>query len=764
MKLKILAALALALCAASAAAFEPFTIKDIRIEGIQRTEAGTVFSYLPVKVGDKMDDQKADASIRALFATGFFRDVSLAQDRDVLVVRVHERPAIASVEINGVKDFSKDQLRDNMKFVGLVQGRIFDKSALEKATQQLKREYTAKGKYAVAVNTVVTPLERNRVAIAFNVTEGEVSRIKQINIIGARAYGEDELQDMMKLSTPDWLSWITSSDKYSKPKLAADLETLRSYYLDTGYLEFAIDSTEVSISPDKKDIYITINITEGPKYTVTDVKVAGPDKILPHDEMRKLISVKPGDVFSRKELTESNKRISDRLGNDGYAFANINAVPDIDKEKHTVAFTFTFDPGQRVYVRRLNVSGNSKTDDEVIRREFRQLEGAWFDTGKAKKSKQRVDRLDYFSEVNIETPAVQGTTDQVDVNVAVKEKSTGNFSVGAGVSSGEGLILSASVSQANVFGTGNFLSTQVNTSRINRIASVSYTNPYYTDDGVSRGFDIYKRTTNTINTNIMAPYTVSTNGAGVRFGVPIADEQNILYGLAYENTTIGLTNVSPQRFFDYVNTFGTTTINYVGTVGWSHDSRDSAIYTTEGWMNSVTLETGLPEPAALHYYKLMVQNQWFYPVSQSTTLMINNNLGTGNGYGGKPLPFFKYFYGGGPGSVRGYDPGSLGPTDTTGLATGGNQMFTLSGELLFPVPGMAKEKSIRMSGFVDAGAIYGPIIQNIQPQSLGMHYSTGVALTWLSPVGPLKISLAYPLHTQPGDKLQKFQFTLGSLF
>lgn len=764
MKLKTLVVLSALLYAASAAAIEPFIIKDIRVEGIQRTEAGTVFSYLPVKVGDRMDDDKADASIHALFATGFFKDVMLERDHDVLVVSVHERPAIASVEINGVKDFSKDQLRDNMKFVGLVQGRIFDRSALEKAEQQLKREYTARGKYSVSVNTVVTPLVRNRVAIVFNVVEGEESKIRQINIIGSHAYSEDELRGLFKLTTPTAFSWITSSDKYSKPKLSADLETLRSYYLDSGYLEFSIDSTQVSISPDKEKIYITINITEGPKYTVSDVKVAGPEKILPHDEMRKLISVHPGDVFSRKALTESNKRISDRLGSDGYAFANVNAIPEIDKEKHTVAFTFVVDPEQRVYVRRINVSGNTKTNDEVIRREFRQLEGAWFDTSKAQKSKQRVDKLDFFSEVNIETPAVQGTSDQVDVNVAVKEKSTGNFSVGAGVASGEGLILTAAVTQANIFGTGNYVSTQVNTSKINRVASVSYTNPYYTDDGVSRGFDVYKRDSTTLKTNIIAPYTLSTFGGGVRFGVPVSDDQSIRYGLAYENSTIGLTSTSPSRFYDYVNTFGYTTENYMGTIGWGRDSRDSAIYTTSGMVQNITLEAGLPVQNTLHYYKLMMQNQWFYPTSQSTTLMLNNDMGYGNGYGGKPMPFFKNYYGGGTGSVRGYEQNSLGPVDQTGLAMGGNKMFTLSAELLFPVPGMPKEQSVRMSAFVDGGGIWGPIIQSTVPQSLGMRYSAGLAFTWISPVGPLKLSLGYPLNKQPGDKLQKFQFTLGQLF
>ena len=766
MNSRLLAFLLFALLAVPAAAFEPFIIKDIRIDGIQRTEPGTVFSYLPVKVGDTMDDAKADASIKALFATGFFKDVSLARDHNVLVIDVKERPAIASVEINGVKSssFSKDQLRDNMKYVGLVQGRIFGQSALDEATQQLKNAYTAKGKYGVQVSSVVKSLPRNRVAITFNVVESAASQIRQINIIGAHAFSEQKLLDQLSLGTPTWFSWFTGSDDYSKPKLAGDIEKLRSFYFDQGYLEFSVDYTRVSISPDKKDIYITYNITEGPKYTISKVDVAGPEKIISHAEMRKLISVKPGDVFSRKQVTESTKRISDRLGTEGYAFANVNAVPDVDKERHQVGFTFTVDPGQRVYVRHINISGNDRTKDLVIRREFRQLEGAWFDTGKVKNSKQHVDKLDYFSEVDIETPPVQGTNDQVDVNVAVKEKSTGQFSVGAGVSSGIGLILSASVSQANIFGTGNYLATQVNTSRVNRVISVSYTNPYYTDDGVSRGFDVYKRNFDTAGMTLVSQYTTHTNGADVHYGIPISDDQSINYGLGYEDTTIGVTPLSPQRFYDYIRTFGSTTHTYMGTLGWSRHSRDSATYTTDGMMQSVNLEVGLPQTTALHYYRLMINNQFFYPLTKDLTLMFNNSIGIGGGYDGKPLPFFKYFYGGGPGSVRGHYPGSLGPRDSTGLATGGDRSFVLSGELMFPVPGMAEEKSVRMSTFVDAGAIYGPVIQSTYPQSLGMHYSTGLALTWISPMGPLKISLGYPIHPQPGDNLQKFQLTIGNMF
>ncbi len=759
MKLKILAALIPLLYATSAAAIDPFVVKDIRVEGIQRTEAGTVFSYLPVKVGDTLDDEHAATAIRALFATGFFKDVRLEVEQGVLIVLVRERPAIASVEIEGVKDFPKDQLRDNLKFVGLAEGRIFDRSVLDKAEQELKRQYVARGKYGVAVKATVTEMERNRVAISFNVEEGKVSKIRQINIIGNHAYSEAELRDMMKLDTPGWLGWFGSNDQYSKQKLSADLETIRSFYLDAGYLEFSIDSTQVSISPDKKDIYITINLAEGAKYTISDIKFAGPESILPHEQMRKLVTVKPGDTFSRKELTASTTKIGDRLGDDGYAFANVSAVPDLDKEKHLAAFTFMVDPGQRVYVRRINIAGNTKTRDTVIRREFRQMESGWFSASKVKKSKQKVDRLDFFSEVNIETPPVHGTNDQLDVSLAVKEKATGDFSIGAGISSGEGMVLTASVTERNLFGSGNYLSTQVNTSKVNKVYSVSYTNPYYTDDGMSRGFDLYKRNVDSTSTAV-SQYLSSTLGAGLRFGVPISDDETIHYGLSAEQTKLSLTPTSSQRFVDYVNIFGTSTTNLVGTVGWSHDSRDSVIYTTEGIVQHAFTEIALPV-SKQRYYKLTYQQQWFRPVSREVTLMLNGEGGIGNGYGGKPLPFFKNFYAGGPGSVRGFEPSSLGPRDSYNNALGGTKRIVGNAELLFPMPGMSKEKSVRLSAFVDAGAVYG---QGDLTGTSGLRYSAGMAFAWMSPIGPLKISYGKPLNQRPDDKLQKFQFTLGSIF
>ncbi|MFA6902361.1 MAG: outer membrane protein assembly factor BamA [Gallionellaceae bacterium] len=552
---------------------------------------------------------------------------------------------------------------------------------------------------------------------------------------------------------------MSSNDQYSKQKLSADLEVIRSFYLDGGYLEFLIDSTQVSISPDKKDIYITINVTEGPKYTVSDIKLLAPETILPHAEMRKLIMLQAGDVFSRSKLTESQKNVSDRLGDDGYAFANVSAVPELDKVKHEVAFTFVADPGQRVYVRHINVLGNTKTRDEVVRREFRQMEGAWFATKKIQKSKQRVDRLDFFSEVNLETPPVQSTKDQVDLNVSVKEKPTGSFNVGAGVSSSQGLVLTAGITQSNLFGTGKQLSTQVNTSQSNQVYSISYTNPYYTDDGVSRGFDLYQRNLDTTTTSI-SPYKSYTSGGGVRFGLPIGEDETMHYGLSVEQSTYELTTSSPTQFLTYVSTFGSTTSNLLGTVGWTRDSRNSAIYPTEGKVQRAFMEVTLPA-SDQRYYKLTYQHQKFIPLSQDFTWLLNGEAGVAGGYGDKPLPFFKNFYAGGVGSVRGYEPNSIGPRDSLGAYLGGDRRALLNTELLFPMPG-SKDKSVRLSGFVDGGIIYG--VPTEIPGSDGPRYSTGFALTWVSPIGPLKLSYAWPLQEQVGDKLQRFQFTLGQIF
>ncbi|MDP2784148.1 MAG: outer membrane protein assembly factor BamA [Sulfurimicrobium sp.] len=762
---KIIPLLISTLYATSALALDPFVVKDIRVEGIQRTEAGTVFSYLPVKVGETLDDEKVAAAVKALYATGFFKDVRLETENGVLVVTLQERPAIAQVDISGAKEFTKEQLKDGLKAAGLAESKIFDKALLERAEQELKRQYLSRGKYAVTITTTVTPLERNRVAIGFDISEGEIAKIKQINIVGNEVVPEKELLGQFVLSTSGWMSWYSKNDQYSKQKLAADLESLRSYYLNRGYLEFNIESTQVSISPDKQGIYITINLHEGTKYTISDVKLAG-EMLLPEDELRKLIMVKPGDTFSRERLTESSKAISDRLGNDGYAFANINAVPEVDKQKGTVAFTFFVDPGRRIYVRRINVAGNTKTRDEVVRREMRQAEGGWYAADKINRSRERLQRLGYFSDVNVETPAVAGTTDQVDLNYSVTEKPTGSIMAGAGFSSSQGLVLSGSISQQNVFGSGNHLALQVNSGSINKVYSLSFTDPYFTDDGVSRGFDVYQRKVNTTSLNTVSSYSTSTLGGGIRFGIPLNEKDSVSLGLALEKIDISLTEDASQRYKDYVNQFGNTAYTARADMGWARDTRDSLTYPTAGSLQRVYGEVGVPG-LDIEYYKLSYQHQYLQTFAKNYTLLLNGEAGMAGGLSGKPLPFFKNFYAGGISSVRGYRTSSLGPQDVNGNSLGGTKRLVGSAELMFPFPGLTTDKSVRLGVFVDGGSAFGPddIYGRYSKVSFtDMRFSSGVSLSWFSPIGPLKFSLAKPLNQKEGDRTESFQFQMGTMF
>lgn len=747
-------------CAIGAQAIEPFLVKDIRVEGIQRIEAGTVFSYLPVRVGDELDSDRAAAAIKALYATGFFSDVRLERDGDLLIVAVQERPAIGEININGSKEFKAEELKESLKQIGLAESRIYDKSLLDKAEKELKRQYLSRGKYAAEVNSTVTPLERNRVAIALNIDEGDVARIRGINIIGNQAYKEKKLLDLFTLTTPGFTTWFSKNDQYSKQKLSGDIENLRSFYFNQGYLEFNIDSTQVQISPDKQNIYITVNIVEGPKYKVSDVKVAG-NLILPESEIRKMISVQPGEFFSREELTASTKRIGDTLANDGYSFSNINAAPELDKEKKTVAFTFQIDPGRRVYVRRINITGNVKTRDEVVRREMRQVEGGWLSAEKVNRSRERVDKLGFFSEVTIETPAVSGTNDQVDVNLNVVERSTGSIQVGAGYSDIDKLVLQGSVSQSNVFGTGNQVSAHVNSGKTNRAYVLSYTNPYYTVDGVSRGFDLYHRINDTTQLSNVDHYKIKTTGAGVRYGIPITETDTVNFGLAYEQTRISLVNDSPQRYLDYVTEFGENNSTVKGDIGWARDTRNSFFYPTKGNYQRIYGEFGLPG-GDLNYYKLNYQHQWFIPVSSAFTLLLNGEVGYGGGYrNSRELPFFKNFYAGGVSSVRGFATSSLGPKDNADRSLGGDRRMVGGMELFFPLPGVKDEKSVRLSVFADAGNVYG----RGEKFALGeLRYSTGIALSWFSPVGPLKLSYGFPIRSKPEDKIERFQFLLGTVF
>jgi outer membrane protein insertion porin family len=767
MKKNLLAGLIAALFMSGASAFEPFTIKDIRIEGIQRTEAGTVFSYLPVKVGDTMTNEKSSQAIKALFATGFFKDVRMEVEGDVLVIALEERAAIYTIDFVGLKEFDKDQLKKALRDNGIAEGRIFDRATLERAEQELKRQYLSRGKYAVTITTTITPLERNRVAINFNVEEGDAASIKQINLVGATVFKESDLLALFQLRTPNWISWYTKSDQYSRQKLAADLESLRSYYLNRGYLEFNIESTQVSISPDKKDIYITVSVVEGERYAVSSVKLAG-DLLLTEEELRKLVKVKPGEAFSREKLNESIKAISDRLGAQGYAFANVNAAPELDKEKRQVAFTIFVDPGKRVYVRRINVTGNTKTRDEVIRQEMRQIEGAWYDADKVQLSKQRVDKTNYFGEVNVETPPVPGTTDQVDVNIGVTEKNTGSISLGAGASSSEGLILSGSISQANLFGSGKFASLSVNTGKINRTLAFSYTNPYFTVDGISQGFDVYHRRTDPTNgSNInVAAYKSESTGGGVRWAFPIGEKQTLSIGPSIDHTSLEMLSDTPQRYKDFVAKNGDSNTTTLATLGWASDGRDSILYPTKGTLQRAGIEVSTPL-GDLQFYRMTYQFQRFVPLGKDLTLFVSGDAGYGKGYGGDDLPFYKNFYAGGMGSIRGYETASLGPRDTVnGVPTddrlGGNRKIAGTVEVLFPMPGLGLDKSLRMGVFIDAAQIWGE--ESNSKETGPIRFSTGLSALWSSPMGPLKFSVGTPLNKQDGDKLQAFQFQMGQTF
>ncbi|MCM8594331.1 outer membrane protein assembly factor BamA [Accumulibacter sp.] len=775
MKKNLLAGLVATLFACGAAAVEPFTVRDIRLEGVQRVEAGTVFSYLPIKVGETMNDEKAAQAIKALFATGFFKDVRIETEGDVVIVVLQERPAIAQIDFVGLKEFDKDQLIKGLKEVGVAVSRTFDRATLERAEQELKRQYLARGLYAATITTTITPLERNRVAINFNIDEGDVAKIQQINIVGAQAFREKDLLAILQQRTPNWISWYTKSDQYSKQKLSADLETLRSYYLDRGYLEFSIESTQVSITPDKKEIYITISINEGERYVVSSVKLAG-DLTLPEEEFRKAVKIKPGDVFSREKLNESTKAITDKLGAQGYAFANVNASPELDKEKRLVAFTILVDPGKRTYVRRINVTGNTKTRDEVIRQEMRQMEGGWYDAEKVTASRERIDRTGYFGEVTVETPPVPGTIDLIDVNVNVTEKSTGSISIGAGYSSAEKVILSGSISQSNIFGSGKFLALQVNTGKLNRTLGINYTNPYFTVDGISQGFDAYARKLNP--TSLGYAFQTESYGGGIRFGYPIAEKQTLNFGLAVDQTTIDITPITaatPIQYINFVNQHGNSNVTVPATIAWVSDTRNSSVFPTSGGTQRAGVELAIPG-ADLTYYKLTYRNEQYFSITKDMVLMLMGELGYADGLQGQSVPFYKNFYAGGIGSVRGYQTASLGPVDPLYPDTylGGTSKAVFNAELLMAIPGF--DKSVRVGPFFDAGNVftkdYSYTDRNGKKVTIagytfadhGMAMSAGIAAVWVSPLGPLKFSFGQPINEVSTAKLQKFQFQMGTTF
>ena len=750
--------LAAAISGMSAWAVEPFKLKDIRVEGLQRIESGTVFASLPFRVGDMYNDESGAAAIRALFALGLFKDVRLDAQGDVLVVIVEERPSISEVEWVGLKEFDKDVLVKALKEVGISEGRPFDKALADKAEQELKRQYITRSLYGAEVVTTVTPVDRNRVKLTFTVSEGGPSKIKEIRITGNQNFSEGTLKDQFNLDVGGWLSWYTKSDRYSRTKLNADLEALRSYYLSRGFLEFRIDSTQVAISPDKQDISVAINVTEGERFVVSGVKLEG-NYLGKEDEFKALVKIGLGQPYNAETVAETNKAFTDYFGKFGFAFARVDARPEIDRLTNRVNFVLIAEPSRRAYVRRINVAGNNRTRDEVVRREFRQLESAWYDGDKIKLSRDRVDRLGFFTEVNIDTQEVPATTDQVDLTVNVVEKPTGSVSLGAGFSSTEKVALSFGIRQENAFGSGNYLATEINTSKYNRTIVISTTDPYFTPEGISRTIDVFHRTTRPYLGDLNA-YSLVSSGAGTRFGVPFSEIDTVYFGVNLEQTSIRPGNNLPNAYVEYMQQFGYTSTSLPLTIGWARDGRDSALVPTRGILQR--FNSDLSASGDARYVRTNYQIQQYTPLTKKYTLALNADLGWGQGLSNRPYPLFKNYFVGGLGSVRGFQQSTLGPSDSTNsLYLGGPKKIVLNAELMAPFPGAGNDRTLRLFAFTDVGRAFG---ENEKIDFGQLRSSIGVGLSWISPMGPLRFSYALPMKRQVTDKIQRLQFQIGTSF
>jgi outer membrane protein insertion porin family len=760
--LRLLALTGMLGASAAAWAVDPFTLKDIRIEGLQRTEAGTVFAALPFRVGDTYTDDKGVAALRALFATGLFKDVRIEIEGQVTIVVVQERSIIASVDFTGTHEFDRETLIKALKDIGVGEGQPFDRALADRAEQELKRQYLGRSLYGAEVVTTITPIERNRVNVTFAVSEGHIARIRDIHITGNHAFSEGTLLGQLDLTTGGMMTWYTKSDRYSRTKLNADLETLRSYYLNRGYLEFQVESTQVAISADKQDISVTINLREGQRYVVTGVQLSG-EYLGKENEFKSLVTIQPGEPYRAEDIANTTRAFAERFGFFGYAFARVDAEPQIDRLTGRVTVVLNADPGRRVYVRRVHVAGNTKTRDEVIRREFRQFESAWYDGQRIRLSRDRVDRLGYFGEVDVETSEVPGTQDQVDLTMSVKEKATGSLMLGANFSTSEKLSFSASIKQDNIFGSGNYLGLELNTSKFSRTVVLSTVDPYFTNDGISRSIDLYYRTNKPINSQGES-YELVTPGAAVRFGVPFSDFDTVFFGGGVESTRLKFSSPSslPENYFRYQEDFGRKSTSFPLTLGWQRDGRDSALSPNNGRYQRLNVEWGVAGDT--RYLRSNYQYQQYFPLSKKLTLGLNGEFGYGKGLQGHKYPIFKNFFGGGLGTVRAFDQNSLGPIDVTGAYIGGNRRLNLNAELYVPFPGVGNDRTLRIFGYLDAGNVWGEGESLADTPANPIRASTGVGLSWISPVGPLKMSYGKPLRYAPTDRIQRFQFQIGTAF
>ena len=742
-----------------------FTIKDIRLEGLQTVDPGTVFASLPFRTGDTYTDDQGSTAIRALYALGLFQDVRLDTQGDVVVIGVRERSRLQEITFDGLVEFKSDAMLRLLKDVGVAADLPFDKALVERAEQEIKRQYLNRSLYAVQVISTVTPVANNRVNLHMQVIEGDVAKIRELHIVGAKAFKEATLLDELDQNTGTWLSWYTKSDRYSQAKLSGDLERLRAFYLTRGYLEFSVDSTQVAISPDKDRVAITLNITEGQRYVVSGVKLEG-DFLGRDDAFASRVKVQVGQPYNVDEVTQTVEAFRDYYGEFGYAFARVQADPQVNRETGQVVMMLRGVPQQRVYVRRIEIAGNNTTRDAVIRREFRQMESAWYDGKRIRQSRDRVDRLGFFTNVSIEHRQVPNSPDQVDLVITVVEKPTGSLNLGVGFSQADKLSLTAGIQQDNVFGSGNSLSLGLDTSSYNRSFSISATDPYFTSTGISRSYSAYYRTSRPYAAQ-EGDYKLVRSGASVNFGVPFTENDTVFFGLGVESNRVNAGSQLPQVYDAFVQEFGSPASGLPLTVGWARDSRDSHLAPTQGRYQRVNGIVSLA--GAMRYATASYQFQQYWPVNRQYTLAFNTEVKAGWGLSGRSLPVFKYFTGGGLGSVRGFQQGTLGGTSplvgaTTESNVGGTRSAFANLEFIAPVPGSGNDRTLRWFGFVDAGNVYCTPSATVNCASNALRASSGIGLSWISPVGPLRFAWAKPIRKQDGDKLQSFQFQIGTSF
>lgn len=795
---RIAALLLLACLAADARAFDAFVANDIRVDGLSRISAGTVFSYLPIEKGDRVDRQRAGEAIRALYKTGFFRDVQLSRQGQILVVTVVERPAISKIAIEGNKDIKDEDLLRGLREVGLSEGETFDRLQLDRLTQELTRQYNNRGKYNVTIKPTIKELDRNRVEITIDIVEGKAAKIKHINLVGNSKFTDDDIREDFEQNDSNWLSWYSRDDQYSREKLSGDLEKLQSFYQDRGYVDFNVESTQVAISNDKKEIFITANVREGEIYAISEIKIAG-DLILEESELRRLVISAPGETFSRRKLEATAEAMTKVLANIGYAFADVSPVPQLDKENRTVAVTFFVNPGKRVQVRRINFQGNTRTQDEVLRREMRQFEGAWFSQAAIDRSKIRLQRLGFFKTVEIETPRVTGSDDLIDVNVKVEEQSSGAFQFGLGYSQLQGLLTSISVTQRNFLGTGNSIGVTAQNNIIAKTFEVSYFKPYFTDDGLSIGYNVGYRELDQGEANI-ASYTSDIANGEVIFGVPLTETDTVQLSLGIDrNRLTTIDGLTPNTLIDFlVAELGDRernpcldlpdaggvlpqtcqnpgdnrrwTINtWTAKAFWARDSRNKFFAPTRGAFQRFGAEVAMPG-SDLEFYKITYQAARYFPVNSWITLLARGEVNYGDGYGDTDgLPFYENFYAGGTRDVRGFQDNTLGPCDATLLSFGGDCQplggafkTTSSLEMIFPTPfAKRNEDSTQISAFFDVGNVF----TDFNAWDAGeLRGSVGFSFKWQAPVGPIVVNIAAPLNKKDGDRTETLQFSFGNTF